>query len=114
MSEASLCGNGELLRIVETWVIEVAFSMHLQIRDKRIPVRHRTRSSPSVQVYAGQSKGGWNQDCGCLAVWAKGLAIQSQFGIEVAWPSALENCADRGLIHAKLGLRTVEDWGRAR
>src|SRR5215207_8710825 len=86
--------NWELRRIVEAWIKEVSFAMHVNIGNKRIPVRYRTPTRPGVEVNACQTERGREQ----RGTWhiltchnaighlfgVKCLAIQNQFGIELS------------------------------
>src|SRR5450759_4081340 len=67
--------HGELSEIIEPRIEERPLTVHLQIRHKRIPIRHGTPSSPGMQVHARESECRWNQYCGCLSIRAKGCLL---------------------------------------
>src|SRR6185503_1514284 len=74
-----------LLRIVQSRIEEGSFAVHLQIRDKRIPVTDRAPSAgPGVQVHPGLAESWRDQGCGGFTVRTKRFAVEVEFGVELA------------------------------
>src|SRR4051794_4074300 len=99
--EAMRRGDWELGRIIQARVKESSFSMHLEIRDKRIPMRDRAPSRPGMQVYAGETKSRRDQSRGRLPIGTESLAIQNELGIELAWAPGHQHFPNRRNIDAQ-------------
>src|SRR3954467_3650592 len=55
--------DGELRGVVEARIEERTFAVHLQIRDKGVPIRYGAPPGPGVKVNASETEGRRNQRC---------------------------------------------------
>jgi hypothetical protein len=76
--------------------------MHFGRSDLRIPVRDGAKSSPSVEVNAGEPKRRGNQCASSLAIGPEGLPVLVQFGIKASRTPAVEHLFHRGGVDAEL------------
>ena len=112
--------NGKLRGIVQPWIEETSFAVHLEIGYKCIPVRDGAPAKPSVQVDPSQSECGWNQRrtgnvrsrnhaIGHL-LGIERLPVHEQLGVKFTGTPAVQNLSDSRLVrlqkvrdHAEVG-----------
>ena len=75
--------------------------MHLDIRDKTVPVRQVAPACPGMEINARQPKGRGNQGRSRFAIRSQTFAVQHQLGVKFPWPPAHQNIFHRGQIDAK-------------
>src|SRR5579859_2554494 len=98
IAEAILRCDRELRRIVQSWIEEPPYPMHLQNGYKGVPVRHRSPTRPSVQIDPPQSKSRRYQGSRRFSVRSKGFAVQRQLCVKLARPPTQQHRSHRRLI----------------
>ena len=100
----------ELCWIIEPRIVECSFAVHLQVRDKRIPISGRTESGPGAKVHSSEAEGRWNQHGSGFSVRTEGLAIQGKLRIEFPWAPTIQDGSHGCIIdsqkireHAQVG-----------
>src|SRR6478672_6699045 len=101
VTKTVLGSNGKFRSVVQSRIKEVAFAMHLQIGDERVPIRYRTPPGIGVKVYSGKTKGRRNERCGGFAVRTESFSVHKQLSIKLARPPASKNGLDGCNIHAQ-------------
>src|SRR5205823_12488064 len=86
MFRADVCQSGargdrELQRIVQTWIVERALSVHFEVGDERVPMRYAAPSRRRVQVNARDAECGRDHDRARLPIRTKRLAVDEHGGI---------------------------------
>src|SRR6476469_4160453 len=100
-------GDRKLTRLVETRIEERSFAVHFQVRNERVPVRHRSPAGPRMEVHAGQAERRRNQRRGRLTVSTERLAVQDQLSIEAAGAPAPQHLPNGRIVDTEeLGERT--------
>src|SRR5262249_22580502 len=94
-------GDWEFVVIVQAGVEEGALPMHFKRSNKGVPVWNRAPTGPGMQIHAGESKGGWDQCGGGLAIRSKSLAIEDELGIEFTRSPRAKDFANGGLIDSE-------------
>src|SRR5439155_4931012 len=94
VSKAIRGSDRELCGIVQAWVKEGPFAVHLEIRDKCVPVRDRAPTGPGVQIDARKPESRRQQRG--TATWGQRFAVHEDFGVELPRPPAVENRAQGG------------------
>src|SRR5579864_138907 len=84
-------GHRKFRGIIQSRIKEVAFAMHLKVRDERVPVRYRTPARESMQVHTRKPKGRRNKCCGSFAVRAESFAVHEEFRVKLARAPASKN-----------------------
>ena len=110
MAEPCARGDGKAQRIVEPRVDERALAVHLEVRDKRIPVRDAAPPGIGVQVDARQPERRRKQRRRALPVRPERLAVEEQLRVELARPPAVQHGAHGRLI----GLQQIGDDAQIR
>jgi hypothetical protein len=89
--EPVLRGDGELDGVVQPLVVEIPDAVHFEVRHERVPLRQAPPARPGVEVDARQPEGRRDERRRGLAVRAERLAVEEDFGVELARPPALED-----------------------
>ena len=89
-------------RIVQAGIKETSFSVHLDIGDECIPVRHAAPPGPGVEVHARHAERGRDERCSRTSrIGIERLTIDEQFGIKFSGPPASEDLTDKVLVGHK-------------
>src|ERR1700730_12899192 len=92
--------KGELLGIVESWVEESSFAVHLRNGHVGVPVGNGTPARPGVITHTSQAEGGREEGGSRLAVRSKSFAVVYQFRVIFARPPGGERLFQLVLIDA--------------
>ena len=84
VGRARFACHWKLRWVIQPWIVERSFAVHLQVRAKRIPVSCRTESGAGAKIYSGKAEGRWNQDRSGSFVRTESLAVQEQLRVEVS------------------------------
>ncbi len=97
--EACAGGDGELVRIVEPLVAEVADPVHLEVRDECVPVRHGAPAGVGVEVDPRKAECGRDQHRRRLAVGPEAFPVEEELRVELARAPAREHLVQGRLVH---------------
>src|SRR3954454_22541063 len=91
----------ELRGVIETGIEERSLPVHLQIRDKRIPIRHGAPARPRVEVNASETKRRRNQrrtrnirsrdSTITYLLRVESLAVHKELGVEFSRPPTVKH-----------------------
>src|SRR6185369_16867384 len=87
--------------IIETRIVEGSLSVHLEVRNERVPVRNRTPARPRMKIDAGESERGRDQGRRRLAIRTKSFAVEKQFSVKLSRSPTLQDCSHRRFIDAQ-------------
>ena len=99
--ETVTSSHGKFRGIIQSRIKEVAFAMHLKIRNKRVPVRHGTPSGECMQVHAGKPERRRNKCRGRFAVRTERFSVHKELSVKLARPPAAEHGLDGRHVHAQ-------------
>src|SRR5689334_18827651 len=88
------CCYRELDGVIQARIEKSSFAVHLQVRDKGVPMWDGSPSGPGMQIYSCQTKGWRNQGCGRFPIRTKALAVQNQFSVKLARTPGQEHILD--------------------
>src|SRR5262249_16982410 len=116
VAKAEMGRDRKLRGVVQARIPEPANPAHLEVRDRRVPVRHGAPPGPGVQVDAAQAERGWYQRGAGYSVRVphtvarlrrvEGFAVEKQLGVELARPPAVVRAAKRVLGATCIRFRT--------
>src|SRR5262245_44597716 len=101
VSKSCARGYRELSRVIQTRVVERTLSVHFQVGDEGIPVRHGAPTGPRVKIHACEAESRRNQRGGGIPVVAKSFSVQKYFGVEFPWAPTGEHLTKCGVVHSQ-------------
>src|SRR5262249_32946531 len=99
-----------LLFVVQSGVKERPRSMHLGNGHPSVPVRDRSKSSPRMEVDAGEAEGGWNEGACLLPIGPERLAVLVELRVESARAPGAERLLHGGDVNSK----KIGEWREVR
>src|SRR5262249_20341737 len=97
--DAGASSHGELRRVRQTRIEECSGSMHVEVRNERIPVRHTAPAGVGVLIHTSEARRRGNEYRRRTAVGTECLPVEKQLCVELAWSPAVENRPYRRLIN---------------
>ena len=91
-------------------IVEGTLSVHLQIRNKSIPVTDATPTRPGMHVHACKAKCGRDQDSRTFAVRAKCFPIDAEACVEASWTPTAKDGSQGGLIYLEQICQRLQVW----
>src|SRR5262245_11841768 len=83
VGEACPCRDWELRGVSQTRIVKRAFSVHLNVGNKCVPMRDRTPAGPSMKIDARKPKRRRNQRRSRATIGTKRFAIEKQLRIKL-------------------------------